>query len=119
MPTQHVHDGTNAVEPGGSAGVSAGPPGSGGDGQFFAHALHHAREQPLTRHASMRVMTAAAYARSWMIETGSFTACRRESESWKGLLAQQLGRERGLRKRVAGKLRDSRDRARRTGVHSH
>ena len=45
VPTQHVHDGTNAVEPGGSAGVSAGPPGSGGDGQFFTHVLQHARKQ--------------------------------------------------------------------------
>ena len=47
------------------------------------HYTTRANKKPLTRHTSMRVMMAAAYARSWMIETGSFTACRRESESWK------------------------------------
>ena len=83
VPTQHVHDGTNAVEPGGSAGVSAGPPGSGGDGQFFTHALHHARKQASDDGRGVRTLLNE---RDW--ELHSVQARVLELEA---LLAQQAG----------------------------
>ena len=87
MPSQHVQDGTNAVEPGGSAGVSAGPPGSGGDGQFFAHALHHARKQASDDGRGVRTLLGN---RDW--ELHSVQARVRELEA---LLAQQREGARG------------------------
>ena len=87
LPSQHVQDGTNAVEPGGSAGVSAGPPGSGGDGQFFAHALHHARKQASDDGRGARTLLDD---RDW--ELHSVQARVRELEA---LLAQQREGARG------------------------